>query len=491
MRRAETKKGGFKGEDTRAILFCRGFREELAPLLKTRPSSLLNVADKPILFHILEHLAQRGIRIFDLVLHHFPEQIEEKIEEGTRWGIKVNYHLAKYPERPLHAVLPAVKRWKNTSVLIGFCDSLPLIPEHPFDSAIPQFYRIPDEEWSGWAFISSNDLKRISGDTPYLLIPSKFKPFSAIEVMPYIDTRDFACLKKTNQKFLNRRGSSLLYPTTLKNIEPGIWISRAVIMEPGVKIFPPVMIGEDTQIKSGARIGPNVIIENQCIIDNGSNISDSLICQRSYIGEKLEIENCIVDRNSLINLSHGAHLEIEEEFLISEVNPPSPVTALRKILERGLGLFLFILLVPFYFIMRIFFSIKKEEMALHSQSLEREANPTFGLYAFDLPIDVKKKPFVKFFERLPSLLNLIRGEISFVGTKIRTVEELQHLPLEWRELVLSLKSGLITLADSEEGNIFSKDEQYAQDVYYAARQSFPFDLKIALRWFFKKPKGYT
>ena len=64
-------------------------------------------------------------------------------------------------------------------------------------------------------------------------------------------------------------------------------------------------------------------MENNCIVDAGSLIQDSIIFQKSYIGEALGIKDSIVDRNLLINLTHGTSIHIEDDFILSELSPPS------------------------------------------------------------------------------------------------------------------------------------------------------------------------
>ena len=112
----------------RALLVATGYRKVMEPLVSYRPTVLLNIADKPIIFHIIEALIKRKITDFDLILSHFPEQVEECLGDGKRWGINIRYHLAKDPNTPFASIIPAVRTWKEEPVLFGVADSLPHLP---------------------------------------------------------------------------------------------------------------------------------------------------------------------------------------------------------------------------------------------------------------------------------------------------------------------------------------------------------------------------
>ena len=306
---------------------------------------------------------------------------------------------------------------------------------------------------------------------------------------PFFSARSSHELKESNKKFINQEEESFLFPTTTKKVEPGVWISRAVTIEPGVKVIPPILIGENTHIKSGARIGPDAIIENHCIIDNNSVIENSLICQNSYVGETLEINNCIVDRNSLINLSLGTHLTIQEEFLISESTPPAIHHFTKKIVERTLGGLLLVALSPIYLLMRTLYPIeKKKKLILPSQDDPEQWN-SFDLYFFNNSPLEQNGLLLTYFSWLPTLINIMKGELSFIGSPTRSIEETIQLPSEWQKLYLKTKPGIITLCDIYHGKNASEDEQYASEAYYATQMNALFDIKLFFYWLLNKIRG--
>ncbi|MFQ5728994.1 MAG: sugar transferase [Waddliaceae bacterium] len=468
----------------RAVLLSTGYYPNMEPLLSYRPTPLLNVADKPIIFYIIESLTQQGMKQLDLVVSHLPEQIEEKLEDGKRWGIQIQYHLAKDPKYPFSVLAPTAKGWNDSIILLGQGDTIPHLPTFNRQRLTPPlFLNNSKGSWSGWGLFAPGTLANLPLDTPIEKIPSLIQPHTNMTVKPFLNVRGIRELKETNLGYLAEEPQKVHFPTTARKVEPGIWISRAVSIEPEVNILPPVFIGENTQIKFGAQIGPHTIIENNCIIDSRSTIENSIVCQRSYVGETLEVKDCVVDRNCLINLTLGTQLHIKEEFILSDSTPPALHRYLRKLLERFCALLLVGLLSPFFLAMRLAFALKREEKLLLPASENPAEWQAFEMLTFD---GKSSNTFTKLFQHLPMLINVIKGEISFVGVPPRSISETEALPSEWRKLYLKSKTGIITLCDVDHGPAPTVDDKYAAEAFYATQKGVKFDIKLLLKWLFKR-----
>ena len=309
-------------------------------------------------------------------------------------------------------------------------------------------------KWSGWAVTTPSLIGKLPPLTPLENFTGSLKKEKVSQFLSMGSMQD---LIESNQRFLHTDNPSILFPTTAKKIEHGVWISKAVTIEPGAKIVPPIFIGENTEIKAGAKIGPHAVIENHCVISEGSEIENSLICKNSFVGENLEIKHCVVDRNCLINTLLGSKIQIKEDFILSESTPPS---LKFNLFEKLLAVVLLILFLPLYCYQRL--ACKKEEEVV---ALPASLGRTFTLTTFDAP-----------FPRLSWLIPIIKGKLHFVGVTPRTPAEVEKLPEEWRRLYLTSKAGLITLTSVHD----ELDEQYAKDAYYAVNAGFLFDLKVML-----------
>ncbi len=443
----------------RAVIIATGYHKTLKPLVNECPSPLFKIVDKPIIFHIIEHLVKSNIRQFDLILHHLPEQVEAVMEDGKRWGVEINCHLVKDDTRPYNLIKTLCSQWQEEPVLLGLGDAMPELPE--LSKLKPQSFVDHENKWTGWGIFTKEFLVNLTKDA----IPEQE---TTTPVNPFISTQTLFDLKESNIRLLQEKLIIPLFPATASKVEPGIWISRAVIIEPGAQITAPVFIGENSHIKSNAWIGPNTVIENHSIIDSGSHIKGSLVCQNSYVGENLEISQCIIDGNRLINLELQTTIQITDDFILSATTPPSIYHHLAVFFEKTFAGLLLFFLSPLYLYM--LFTSSQEKRACVRLPLGKES---FFLTTFANS---------RYLSTLPFLIPILKGDLHFVGVPPRSEAEVKQLSKEWRSLYLSSKPGWITLADVEYQKTPTSDELYASEAFYFTHSNAWFDFKIISRW---------
>jgi dTDP-glucose pyrophosphorylase len=96
----ETLHGLLHGQrkDNAVFLMAGGFGKRLQPLTDNCPKPLLQVGDKPILEIIIENFVKVGFHRFFVSTHYRPEMIRERIGDGSRWDVDVQY---VHEEEPL------------------------------------------------------------------------------------------------------------------------------------------------------------------------------------------------------------------------------------------------------------------------------------------------------------------------------------------------------------------------------------------------------
>jgi dTDP-glucose pyrophosphorylase len=87
-----------KRHDNAVFLMAGGFGKRLQPLTDHCPKPLLNVGDKPILEIIIENFVAAGFHRFFISTHYRPEMIRERIGDGSRWNVEIEY---VHEEEPL------------------------------------------------------------------------------------------------------------------------------------------------------------------------------------------------------------------------------------------------------------------------------------------------------------------------------------------------------------------------------------------------------
>lgn len=70
-----------------AVLLAAGRGTRLGDLTRETPKPLLEVGGKPIIFRILEGLAEAAVRDVTVVTGHVAEQLEAALGDGSRWGV--------------------------------------------------------------------------------------------------------------------------------------------------------------------------------------------------------------------------------------------------------------------------------------------------------------------------------------------------------------------------------------------------------------------
>jgi len=82
-------------------------------------------------------------------------------------------------------------------------------------------------------------------------------------------------------------------------------------------------------------------------------------------------------------------------------------------------------------------------------------------------------------DELPSLLNVVRGEMSLVGPRPLPVRYTERYTEE-EAVRLQVKPGVTGWAQIHGRNLLSWDEKLSLDAWYVHNRSFPLDLKILL-----------
>lgn len=77
--------------DNPVFLMAGGFGTRLMPLTESTPKPMLKVGDKPILETIIVEFIKQGFWNFYISTHYHSECITEYFEDGSRWGVSIQY----------------------------------------------------------------------------------------------------------------------------------------------------------------------------------------------------------------------------------------------------------------------------------------------------------------------------------------------------------------------------------------------------------------
>ncbi|MFF8961014.1 glucose-1-phosphate thymidylyltransferase [Streptomyces sp. NPDC014894] len=88
----------------KALVLAGGSGTRLRPLTHTSAKQLVPVANKPILFYVLEGIADAGVTDVGIVVGDTAEEIRAAVGDGSRFGISVTYIPQHQPLGLAHAV---------------------------------------------------------------------------------------------------------------------------------------------------------------------------------------------------------------------------------------------------------------------------------------------------------------------------------------------------------------------------------------------------
>ena len=89
----------------KGLILAGGKGLRLRPITHTGAKQLVPVANKPVLFYVIEDLAEASVQDVGIVVApETADQIKETVGDGSRWGLDLTYIEQSRPGGLAHAV---------------------------------------------------------------------------------------------------------------------------------------------------------------------------------------------------------------------------------------------------------------------------------------------------------------------------------------------------------------------------------------------------
>ncbi len=326
----------------KGLILSGGKGTRLRPLTYTGAKQLVPVANKPILFYVIESLVEAGITDIGIVVGETRDQIQAAVGDGQRFGARVTYIYQPEPLGLAHAVKIARDFLGDERFVMMLGDNIfqggirrlvetfqsgtmdcqivltPVPDPRQFGVAELQDGRVvrleekPKEPRSNLALVGIYMFDRAIWEAVEAIRPSWRGELEITDAIQYLVERGYEVRahihegwwidtgKKDDLLEANRLLLQEIEPRIEGTVDQDSRIYGKVVIEEGAEVHHsvvrgPAAIGRNTRIVN-AYIGPYTSIYHDCLIE-GSEIEHSIVLEHSRIVDVPQrIEESLIGR---------------------------------------------------------------------------------------------------------------------------------------------------------------------------------------------------
>ena len=328
----------------KGLILSGGKGTRLRPLTYTSAKQLIPIANKPVLFRVIETLCDAGVGDIGIVVGDTAPDVKAAVGDGARWGVKITYIPQEAPMGLAHAVKISHKFIGDDRFVMFLGDNViqgglaPLLREFASSDyncqivltrvAEPQQYgvaqldeykrivrliekpRVPPSNLAlvGIYMFDSNVFEAVNAIKPswrneyeitdaiQYLVDKGYRVYPYIHEGWWIDTGKTVDMLAANTLVLEE-----INHVIEGHVDKDSILEGRVTVEKGAEIINsrirgPAIIGEETRIVN-SYVGPFTSIYHHCVVEN-SEIEHSIVLEHSCIADlPARVEDSLIGRH--------------------------------------------------------------------------------------------------------------------------------------------------------------------------------------------------
>jgi mannose-1-phosphate guanylyltransferase/phosphomannomutase len=324
----------------KAMILAAGVGSRLDPLTRNVPKPMVPIVNRPVIEHIIHLLKKYGFMDIMVNLHYLGDAIEEHLQDGSRFGVKISYS----HEDKLWGDAGSVKRCEkfflegpNEPFLVVGGDDISdkdlgkLVTSHMEKRALVTIGLSLVDDPSEYGIVLMNERNRITrflekpkgeiifsntantgvyvfdqsifdyipqkvfygfGHNLFPLLLEQRKPLFGHLTSSY--WKDVGNLKVYRDTHSDALAGRVMLDMPAKECRKWVWMGENVEIHPTAEIGYPVFIGDNVCIEEGAQIHENTVIGNNCVVEIGAILKETIMWDGAVVQRHTQLERCVV-----------------------------------------------------------------------------------------------------------------------------------------------------------------------------------------------------
>ncbi len=449
---------------------------------------LLPLGTASFVERVMDSCALSGVQQIDVVVSEHPEILRLVLQDGTPWGIRINWHHAKATAHP-YSVLQGMSAGLTGRIVIGHAHhwvSSRIVCEMLHTNGVALVG--DDSAWTGWFSTDFDEFCALGPHADYDSLDAQVRCMEDARRVPVMPAEYGKCLCASDLLAAQRYALDGSQEAAI----PPHWLSRPwgaaspdAVIHADARIIGPVLIGPGSVIEAGTELGPGTVLTRDIFLARGACVRDSVVMANTYVGGQVTLENVLAQGNSIQSLKWSLRtvLNLDDAIMVPLYDRTNCSTPW---ISRAIAVLAVVVLSPLMLPALLLQRADKGHALWRKVAVvqSRFRNQEELLWV-QVRITHSERATDRSVAYFGSLLDIVQGRRCWFGLRPRQQAEWNALGRDWQDLFSRTAIGLFHAPALKETGGDFHDEAYAvADAFMAAQSTMTERIKIlcSYRW---------